>query len=269
VWNTANGHYALYYNNSGKWNTANGYSSLFNNTSGDYNTVCGNLAGFHITTGGSNTAIGNKALYSNIIGITNTALGDWAYYSGTDYHNSTALGNQSSISASNQIRLGNSSVTSIGGYANWTNVSDARFKTNIKENIAGLEFIMKLRPVSYNLDMDAIASKTGIPDSLRRTESEALKAAEVQTGFIAQEVEQAAREIGFAFHGVDVPKNENDFYGLRYSEFVVPLVKAMQEQQSQIEQQNATIESQNAIIDQQQKMINSLAKRLELIENQQ
>ena len=55
-------------------------------------------------------------------------------------------------------RIGNSpSVTSIGGYANWSNVSDARFKTNIKENTPGLNFINKLRPVTYNMDMDAIA----------------------------------------------------------------------------------------------------------------
>ena len=30
-------------------------------------------------------------------------------------------------------------------------------------------------------------------------------------------------EIGFDFSGVDKPKNEEDYYGLRYSEFVVPL----------------------------------------------
>jgi uncharacterized coiled-coil DUF342 family protein len=49
------------------------------------------------------------------------------------------------------------------------------------------------------------------------------------TGFVAQEVEQAANELNYAFSGVDAPKNENDFYGLRYAEFVVPLAKAVQE----------------------------------------
>jgi len=52
-------------------------------------------------------------------------------------------------------------------------------------------------------------------------------------GFIAQEVEQAAHSIGYDFSGVDAPKNENDFYGLRYAEFVVPLVKAVQELSTQ------------------------------------
>lgn len=49
------------------------------------------------------------------------------------------------------------------------------------------------------------------------------------TGFIAQEVAQAANEIGYDFSGVDLPKNENDLYGIRYAEFVVPVIKAVQE----------------------------------------
>ena len=64
------------------------------------------------------------------------------------------------------------------------------------------------------------------------------------TGFIAQDVEKAAKSIGYDFSGVDKAQNENDFYGLRYSEFVVPMVKAIQEQQSQIEllkKQNADL----------------------------
>jgi len=51
----------------------------------------------------------------------------------------------------------------------------------------------------------------------------------VQSGFIAQDVEAAAQSIGYEFSGIDAPKNENDLYGIRYAEFVVPLVKAVQE----------------------------------------
>ena len=65
---------------------------------------------------------------------------------------------------------------------------------------------------------------------------------DITTGFIAQEVEAAAKKIGFNFSGVDKPKNDTDFYGLRYAEFVVPLVKGMQEQQAIIEEQNKRIE---------------------------
>ena len=64
----------------------------------------------------------------------------------------------------------------------------------------------------------------------------------VYSGFIAQEVEQAAKELGYDFSGVDKPKNQNDLYGLRYAEFVVPIVKAMQEQQKIIEDLKKEIE---------------------------
>ncbi|MCB0458043.1 MAG: hypothetical protein KDC91_09895, partial [Flavobacteriaceae bacterium] len=65
-------------------------------------------------------------------------------------------------------------------------------------------------------------------------ESEKLKEAETQIGFIAQEVEEAANSLQFDFHGLDRPENENDHYGLRYAEFVPVLVKALQEQQKEI-----------------------------------
>jgi trimeric autotransporter adhesin len=54
-------------------------------------------------------------------------------------------------------------------------------------------------------------------------------------GFIAQEVEKAANEVGFNFDGVHKPENDNDYYTIAYSLFVVPLVKAVQEQQKMIE----------------------------------
>ncbi len=51
----------------------------------------------------------------------------------------------------------------------------------------------------------------------------------IRTGFVAKQVEEAAKKIGYDFSGVDKPANEHTPYGLRYSEFVVPLVKAVQE----------------------------------------
>jgi uncharacterized protein (DUF1015 family) len=61
------------------------------------------------------------------------------------------------------------------------------------------------------------------------------------TGFIAQEVVEAARESGYSFSGVDQPKGETDLYGLRYAEFVAPLVKAVQEQLALIQAQGDMI----------------------------
>ena len=56
----------------------------------------------------------------------------------------------------------------------------------------------------------------------------------IHTGFIAQDVEKTAKELGYNFDGVNAPTNSTDNYSLAYSQFVVPLVKAVQEQQKMI-----------------------------------
>lgn len=80
---------------------------------------------------------------------------------------------------------------------------------------------------------------------MRSKSAETIKSAITQSGLLAQEVEKAAKEIGYNFSGVDAPKNSDDYYGLRYAEFVVPLIKAVQEQQVIIEEQNQKYEVQN------------------------
>jgi len=233
--NVANGYRSLYSNTTGDYNVANGYQSLYSNSTGDANTAIGLYSLEDNTTGKDNVAVGNWALTSNTIFNYNTAIGSRAANLMNGFSNTTAIGADANPSSPNQVRLGNSSVSVIGGYAPWSNFSDRRIKINIKEDIKGLEFIKKLRPVSYNYDMDAIARFEKTPDKFRQKDAERLKAKEIQTGFIAQEVEAAAKEVGFNFHGVVKPYTKNDLYALSYSEFVVPLVKAVQEQQEEIE----------------------------------
>jgi hypothetical protein len=261
-YNTAVGYKSLYYNTEGDYNTAIGRYPLYSNTTGNDNTAGGNSALYSNSSGSYNTAFGQGALYSNTSGSYNTSIGRHAlytstseyntavgYYAGDSYDNaayntflgydadassaghtnSMALGHGARISGGNQVRVGNTSVSSIGGYASWTNYSDGRFKKNVKENVSGLNFINKLRPITYTLDVHGINKFMQVEENADETESIATKEKIVYTGFIAQEVEKSAKEIGYDFSGVDAPKNENDLYGLRYSEFVVPLVKAVQE----------------------------------------
>jgi len=54
----------------------------------------------------------------------------------------------------------------------------------------------------------------------------------------------------YEFSGVDKPKTSDDLYGLRYDEFVVPLVKAVQEQQQMIETQQQQIKKLETAIEQ-------------------
>ncbi len=114
---------------------------------------------------------------------------------------------------------------------------------------------MGLHPVTYNLDVAAIVDKlqedftidengnrTKVAPSQEVADSRLQKAGKRNTGFIAQEVEELANTLGFDFSGIDKPENDDSFYGLRYAEFVVPLVKAMQEQQETINKLATKIE---------------------------
>lgn len=173
--------------------------------------------------------------------------------------NSIAIGKDSETTANNQTRIGSSSVTSTGGFAGWSNVSDGRVKKNLQENVPGLSFISKLKPVTYTLNLDAverITQKLPVKDKdgkiivAEQFEIDARKQKEqiVYTGFVAQDVEKAARELGFDFSGVDAAKNDKDLYGLRYAEFVVPLVKAVQELITQNEELLKRIEKLELVI---------------------
>jgi len=64
----------------------------------------------------------------------------------------------------------------------------------------------------------------------------------IHTGFIAQDVERTAKGLNYNFDGVNAPTNPTDNYSLAYGQFVVPLVKAVQEQQKIIEEQNKKID---------------------------
>ena len=70
-----------------------------------------------------------------------------------------------------------------------------------------------------------------------------------RSGFIAQEVEVAAAKSGYDFSGIIKPKTAKEHYGLSYESFVVPLVKAVQEQQQIIHSQNKRLDEQDRKID--------------------
>jgi hypothetical protein len=277
--NTATGIGALSLNTTGFQNTANGSGALNFNTTGYENTANGSAALLFNTTGNYNTANGTGALQSNTTGNNNTALGHIANVSSGNLSNATAIGNIATVSASNRVRIGNSSVSRIGGQVAWTNLSDGRIKENVQEAVPGLSFISQLRPVTYTLNtrkQDEITMQA-MPDSIKEkrmlSDADYLESSSiVRTGFIAQEVEAAAQKVGFDFDGVSTPDNETDLYGIRYAEFVVPLVKAMQEQQEMIDGQQEVIDGQQATIEQQkndfQKQLQLLLERIEALERE-
>ena len=254
--NSAYGVTALFRNISGRHNTAMGYGALFNNSNGSYNTGIGYLALYN-TVSNYNIAVGYQAGDNNSTGSGNVFLGAYSDVNWPAYYNVIAIGDGAICTDANQARIGNAATKSIGGYANWTNISDGRVKKNIKENVPGLAFINKLKPVTYNLNLDAADNiiqppakkdKDGklIARSQLEINSRNAKEQIVYTGFIAQDVEKAAKELNYDFSGVDAAKNDKDLYGLRYAEFVVPLVKAVQELSQKVEKLEAALAQKNS-----------------------
>ncbi|MFM7902093.1 MAG: tail fiber domain-containing protein, partial [Bacteroidota bacterium] len=136
----------------------------------------------------------------------------------------------------------------------WTTFSDGRYKKNVEEDVPGLDFISKLRPVTYTTDITGLDNHYPKPTPREGQELPTLGDVSKQekirySGFIAQEVEAAAKEIGYDFSGVDKPQKEGNLYGIRYAEFVVPMVKAMQEQQEIIEKQQKQIDELKATLE--------------------
>jgi len=252
--NTAVGGYAMYGNSTGYSNSAFGYDALKSNSSGFQNTAIGDSALYKNSTGVWNTAVGRSALADNTGGFYNLALGA---FSGTDpatpnLHNTVSIGNNGWLNAaSNQVFIGNNSSTYIGGYVGWSIYSDGRIKNQVKEDVKGLDFIVRLRPVTYHRNIDIATQISGnkpIKDFPEKYDAEKIK----YSGFIAQEVEKAATEAGYDFSGIKKPRNDKDLYTLDYASFVVPLVKAVQEQQDMIDKQN--------------KIIDDLIKRITVLE---
>lgn len=194
-------------------------------STGSNNVLMGSSAGGSLFSGGGNTLIGHQCGITLGTGFDNTLIGNVANVSSGNLSNATAIGRSALVDANNKVRIGNSSITSNGGQVNWTAFSDARIKNSIQENVPGLTFINALRPVTYHFDITKQNQLMGITDTANWQGKYDIEKIQF-TGFIAQEVEAAAKKIGYDFSGVDKTGN---LLGLRYSEFVMPLVKSVQE----------------------------------------
>lgn len=125
------------------------------------------------------------------------------------------------------MRIGNESVTSIEGRVAYSFTSDRRLKENIVyTSRLGLNFINRLQTVSYSY----ISDKTHVRHD----------------GFIAQDVEQVMTDLGLPFSGLK--KSDDGTYSLAYSDFVMPLVNAVKEQQTKIEKLEKQVETLMKIV---------------------
>lgn len=212
---------------TGTNNTVMGYLSAYSLTTGADNTAIGMNALRSTTTSNGNVSIGLNSLYSNTTGATNTAVGQDAGYgvgtnSNTTGSNNTFIGYQavgSSATASNVITLGNGSIATLRCQVTTiTSLSDKRDKTNIANLGAGLDFVNKLRPVSFTWNTRDRA-KVGIEDC----------------GFIAQELLAVQGEMGITIPNLVSQENPEKLEA-GYGTLIPVLVNAVQELTTMVKQ---------------------------------
>jgi hypothetical protein len=253
--NTAIGTVAMCLNTSGIRNTAVGFEALRDNSEGNQNSAFGNITLRSNTTGVCNTGAGYGALFNNTNGICNTALGRMAQCAITSGVNNTiAIGVLAQTSSTTGHTVWGNSGNNVCNcvYAAWSTVSDSRDKTNIQTlpSKLGLDLITKLRPVAFNWDhRDTYVSECkyeyGQKDGSLASKKE-------HYGLIAQELKSVLEELDVKFDGLG-HDDDKDAYRVTYEELIAPIIKAIQEQQIQIESlksENNTIKSEIEILKQ-------------------
>ena len=243
--NIALGLNAFNSNTTGIFSTAIGSYSLDANTTGSHNTAVGNFALSDNVTGEHNTAVGAMALrYST--GNNNTAIGYSALSNNTAYSYCTGLGYSAQVTGDRQVQLGGASDTVYAQKAVVTR-SDERDKIDITDSDLGLNFILKLKPRRYKMNpreayfqttenTEMISENIATNDYTAPNDgSKARK--RPHYGLVAQEVKQAMNELDIDFAGYLDSKVDGgeDVLSLGYTEFIAPMIKAIQQQQEMIE----------------------------------
>jgi len=153
----------------------------------------------------------NSGTLTRGLRIENTVNSEWFQFYASSSANTLTF-----VNSTNDV-LGSWNV--LGNYSS----SDRRLKTNIKDVSYGIDAVMALSPKSYNY------KKGNTSDAI---------------GFIAQDVDEVVPEL--VFHD-----EETDTYMVNYAGMSVVTVKAIQDQQAQIEAlkaENAEMKAQMAEI---------------------
>ncbi len=208
-------------NSNGAYNVFMGTSSGWSNVSGIGNVFMGQETGY-FNTGNTNVAVGALAGYNNITGSNNVFLGFSAGYNETG--SNTLYIDNSGANWDQAFIFGDFLNLDINFYADmhvagdatvnevWV-TSDARFKSNISELKNSLNKVNKLKPVTYNWNVEE-NKKNRFSDR-------------DQIGLVAQEVELIFPEL--------VKTTNRGYKAVNYNKLTVVLLEALKEQQIIIE----------------------------------
>jgi len=165
--------------------------------------------------------------------------------------NLAILHNTGSSFWSNLLPATDNTYSCGGSAARWTAIwavngaiqtSDIRDKTEIRPIENGIDFIKRLRPITYKwkiggYEIERDEDGAPIPDENGNPRQHPVPGNRTHWGFASQEVKTVADEFGIDFGGwVLTDKNDPDSQqALRYDQFIAPLTKALQEALAEID----------------------------------
>lgn len=192
-----------------------------------------------LTSGGSNTAIGYQAGDILTTGSDNIIIGYGADVDANDRAGCIVIGKGLSLNTAsdNVVEIGNNtnSMTYDLDGGDITVTSDVRTKKNIQDTKLGLEFINKLRPITYETKPSSEYPKEfGIEEPSNKSSNK------TWDGLIAQEVKAVMDDMDVGFSGWE--EGINTKQRLAYGKFVMPLIKSVQELSEQVKQLKKQLE---------------------------
>jgi hypothetical protein len=244
--------------------TDNGGAIYFGVSAGDQNNGT-------LPTAGIETSWNNASSPRIGIGVTRdgnkaSIMMDYAGNITFKTNNTTKLSIATSVVVNNNIdfvpNLSNTSRCGTAGQA-WKELhsvtglnvsSDERVKYEIKPSNLGLDFIKSIEPVSYKLKS---RDKKIIKDEFGNDVLEDIPGVRPHYGFIAQQIKSVLGDKDFAGYTHDT---ESDLRGLRYEEFISPMVKAIQE----LSKENDYLKKK---LEEKDKQIQDILLRLSLLES--
>ena len=251
--NTAVGYHAGKEITSGGANTLIGALAGDSVTTGANNVVVGQSTFTVNAVASGNVAIGDLVLGVFTNGGTsastqNTAVGMYAGNSLQSGSNNLFLGKESGLTGSpggaqttgsNEIFLGDENITASNIQVDWTVASDERDKTDFTALDVGLSFVNSLKPYTYKWDKRIKYVDKTKEDWNKDLDLDTIthdgthKEDWLDIGFKAQEVEALEKDAGYKIADktnlTTSLSSDGKQYGIKYSNFVPILVKALQE----------------------------------------
>lgn len=180
-------------------------------------------------------------------------VGGTTYWAGLDPN-----GPNFQPSPDSAINLGKSTVCWLNVYADAgvTSCSDEKYKKDIQVTQLGLEFINDLVPVAFKFNKEGKRPKNHD---------------RVYQGLLANEVEAVLQSHGHTYHdfaGIEESFDEDDgtrWLGLKYEQFIAPLIKSVQELTTRLEDSEAlasTLYTQSQYLTEQNNLKNTQISEL-------